>query len=106
MFTRFGRYSVPFCSVEIFLKHLKDMGWRGSIKSRYFVMALRDYYQENEGSSDSGAKTNQGSVDEWALSYLSVSRLQSISEVCTFPNAASFDRLMLKRLSMMTPPAS
>ncbi|KAJ6458650.1 hypothetical protein C8R47DRAFT_995099, partial [Mycena vitilis] len=49
-------------------------GWRGSIKARYFVMALRDYYQE-------GAETDKPDTeDDWALHYLSVSRLQSISE--------------------------
>ncbi|KAJ7129233.1 hypothetical protein C8R44DRAFT_776236 [Mycena epipterygia] len=60
----------------------KEMGWRGSIKSRYFVMALRDYYQEGGESSDhSGAKTDtKRSADDWALTYLTVGRLQSISE--------------------------
>ncbi|KAJ6515406.1 hypothetical protein C8R45DRAFT_208195 [Mycena sanguinolenta] len=55
----------------------KDMGWRGSVKSRYFVMALRDHYQE--GGEDGGAKANKGE-DDWALLYLTVSRLQPISE--------------------------
>ncbi|KAJ7739936.1 hypothetical protein B0H16DRAFT_1568368 [Mycena metata] len=55
----------------------KEMGWRGSIKSRYFVLALRDYYQEG-GAKD--GKTNAHIEDDWALHYLSVSRLQSISE--------------------------
>ncbi|KAJ7693840.1 hypothetical protein B0H17DRAFT_981213 [Mycena rosella] len=58
----------------------KEMGWRGSVKSRYFVMALRDYYQESGESSNSATKTEQRTSDEWALIYLTVSRLQSISE--------------------------
>ncbi|KAJ7498476.1 hypothetical protein FB451DRAFT_1016491 [Mycena latifolia] len=66
-----------------FLRQIwKDMGWRGSVKSRYFVMALRDHYQEGGESTDPAAiKTDKKStVDEWALIYLTVSRLQSISE--------------------------
>ncbi|KAJ7437086.1 hypothetical protein B0H11DRAFT_2206778 [Mycena galericulata] len=55
----------------------KDMSWRGSIKSRYFVMALRDHYQEGGQSEGSPPKSDS---DDWALMYLSVSRLQSISE--------------------------
>ncbi|KAK7062151.1 hypothetical protein R3P38DRAFT_2495366 [Favolaschia claudopus] len=54
----------------------KDMGWRGSIKSRYFVMALRDHYQEH-GESETMTKPSE---DEWALHYIAVSRLQPISE--------------------------
>ncbi|KAK6981220.1 hypothetical protein R3P38DRAFT_2664248 [Favolaschia claudopus] len=56
----------------------KEMGWRGSVKSRHFVMALRDYYQE--GTEDSDAAAAKRGADDWALEYLNVSRLQSISE--------------------------
>ncbi|KAJ7126471.1 hypothetical protein C8R43DRAFT_708313 [Mycena crocata] len=58
----------------------KEMGWRGSIKTRYFVMALRDNYQEGGESSDPSALKAAKQADEWALAYLSFSRLQSISE--------------------------
>ncbi|KAJ7901712.1 hypothetical protein B0H14DRAFT_1250148 [Mycena olivaceomarginata] len=60
----------------------KEMGWRGSVKSRHFVMALRDYYQENAEDSDAaaGAAPGKKRPDDWALAYLNVSRLQSISE--------------------------
>ncbi|KAJ6610414.1 hypothetical protein B0H10DRAFT_2060657 [Mycena sp. CBHHK59/15] len=56
----------------------KEMAWRGSVKSRYFVMALRDYYQEGAERKDAAAGEKR--ADDWALVYLSVSRLQSISE--------------------------
>ncbi|KAJ6560408.1 hypothetical protein B0H19DRAFT_1147563 [Mycena capillaripes] len=58
----------------------KEMAWRGSVKSRHFVLALRDYYQESEGNPDEKAKKPSDDHDDWALHYLSVSRLQSISE--------------------------
>ncbi|KAF8210104.1 hypothetical protein K438DRAFT_140561 [Mycena galopus ATCC 62051] len=59
----------------------KEMGWRGSVKSRHFVMALRDYYQENAEDSDSAAGSGKKrNPDDWALAYLNVSRLHSISE--------------------------
>lgn len=61
---------------------VRFQGWRGSVKSRHFVMALRDYYQENAEDSDAaaGAASGKKRPDDWALAYLNVSRLQSISE--------------------------
>ncbi|KAJ7188394.1 hypothetical protein C8R46DRAFT_19344 [Mycena filopes] len=56
----------------------KEMGWRGSVKSRHFVMALRDYYQENAEESEGAVGAKR--PDDWALAYLNVSRLQPISE--------------------------
>ncbi|KAJ7291055.1 hypothetical protein C8J57DRAFT_208463 [Mycena rebaudengoi] len=58
----------------------KEMGWRGSVKSRHFVMALRDYYQEGAEEETPGTPGKKRSPDDWALVYLGVSRLQSISE--------------------------
>ncbi|KAJ6618743.1 hypothetical protein B0H10DRAFT_1794829 [Mycena sp. CBHHK59/15] len=59
----------------------KEMGWRGSVKSRHFVMALRDYYQEGAEESDTpAAAVKKRNADDWTLAYLNVSRLQSISE--------------------------
>ncbi|KAJ7584970.1 hypothetical protein C8J56DRAFT_139201 [Mycena floridula] len=50
----------------------KDMGWRGSIKVRHFVMSVRDYYTESENKV---AKD-----DMWALAYINVLRIQPIGE--------------------------
>ncbi|KAJ7135469.1 hypothetical protein C8R43DRAFT_1021198 [Mycena crocata] len=59
----------------------KEMGWRGSVKARHFVMALRDYYQEGMEDADAAAASGKKrNPDDWALAYLNVSRLQSISE--------------------------
>ncbi|KAI9069959.1 hypothetical protein FKP32DRAFT_1558713, partial [Trametes sanguinea] len=61
----------------------KDMGWRGSVKARHFVLALRDYFRDKV---DEGLRTGQGtdsSVQErdvWALEWINVTRLQPIAE--------------------------
>lgn len=54
----------------------KDMGWRGSVKARHFVMALKDYYVEKTaGSLDSASGS-----DVWALKYINISRAQELLE--------------------------
>ncbi|KAJ6481736.1 hypothetical protein C8R45DRAFT_1002875 [Mycena sanguinolenta] len=67
----------------------KEMGWRGSVKSRHFVMALRDHFQEKDHrrksagadeTSDDQAGIAFDKADEWTLQYISVVRLQPISE--------------------------
>ncbi|CAK5278372.1 unnamed protein product [Mycena citricolor] len=52
----------------------KEMGWRGSVKARHFVMALRDHFQEHTDH----VQIEQTEV--WALEYLSITRIQAISE--------------------------
>ncbi|KAF8208355.1 hypothetical protein K438DRAFT_1813864 [Mycena galopus ATCC 62051] len=64
----------------------KEMGWRGSVKARHFVMALRDYFQEDHKHKSADGKPDEHGLiavdkeDEWALQYISVLRLQPISE--------------------------
>ncbi|KAJ7507339.1 hypothetical protein B0H11DRAFT_2319240 [Mycena galericulata] len=59
----------------------KEMGWRGSVKAKHFVLALRDYYHEGAEDADAGGASGiKRNPDDWALAYLNVSRLQSISE--------------------------
>ncbi|KAJ6511394.1 hypothetical protein C8R47DRAFT_732752 [Mycena vitilis] len=63
----------------------KEMGWRGSVKARHFVMALRDHFQEDhpkhaDGQPHDHAPITVDRADEWALEYISVVRLQPISE--------------------------
>ncbi|KAJ7326377.1 hypothetical protein DFH08DRAFT_941029 [Mycena albidolilacea] len=63
----------------------KEMGWRGSVKTRHFVMALRDYFQEENSKSADGEPhehptTVIDKADVWALEYINVIRLQAISE--------------------------
>ncbi|KAL6302032.1 hypothetical protein BKA93DRAFT_737677 [Sparassis latifolia] len=62
----------------------KDMGWRGSVKTRHFVLALHDYYHEvmEERKDDPQYEEDRKRLrgDEWALEWIQVSRLQLVSE--------------------------
>ncbi|KAJ7099683.1 hypothetical protein C8R44DRAFT_716668 [Mycena epipterygia] len=58
----------------------KDMGWRGSVKARHFVMALRDYFQEHKDTDQPDEHAVVDKADEWALEYINVVRIQAISE--------------------------
>ncbi|KAI0757703.1 hypothetical protein C8Q80DRAFT_1091665 [Daedaleopsis nitida] len=64
----------------------KEMRWRGNVKARHFVLALRDYCLEkldklrkNEKTFDD-YPTNVTEQDEWTLEYINVTRLQAIIE--------------------------
>nr|GAT44772.1 predicted protein [Mycena chlorophos] len=82
----------------------QEMAWRGSVKARHFVMALRDHFQEDhkhkykhkstpptddkKAPEGADSEVSQPKVevppipkeDEWALDFISVVRLQPISE--------------------------
>ncbi|KAL1937671.1 hypothetical protein VTO73DRAFT_12946 [Trametes versicolor] len=66
----------------------REMRWRGNVKARHFVLALRDYCLErldkikkNEQTFiDCDRPTNIDEHDEWTLDYISVTRLQAIIE--------------------------
>ncbi|KAJ7461994.1 hypothetical protein FB451DRAFT_1267439 [Mycena latifolia] len=60
----------------------KLMGWRGSVKTRHFVMALRDYYQEKwaQTTEPDSADRAKAANDAWALTHINVLRLQPITE--------------------------
>jgi hypothetical protein len=62
-------------------------GWRGNVKARHFVLALRDYYlekltTETEGVSDmdTNAISNSTNPDAWAIKYIDVMWVQPILE--------------------------
>ncbi|KAF7292837.1 VPS13 domain-containing protein [Mycena indigotica] len=63
----------------------KEMGWKGSVKTRHLVMALRDHFQEDRKNHHS-ANNDEESIpllaaeDEWTLEYIDVVHLQAISE--------------------------
>ncbi|KAF7292835.1 VPS13 domain-containing protein [Mycena indigotica] len=76
----------------------KEMGWKGSVKTRHFVMALRDHFQEDHKNQNTlnlpqrvAEETEDGKPksevvpplaqeDEWTLEFINVVRLQAISE--------------------------
>ncbi|KAJ7093996.1 hypothetical protein B0H15DRAFT_905027 [Mycena belliarum] len=62
----------------------KEMGWRGSVKTRHFVMALRDHFQEGhkgfDGQTHDHPEMSVAQADQWALEYIDVVRLQAIAE--------------------------
>lgn len=70
----------------------RPQNWRGSVKARHFVMALRDYFHEKwnpevlspvmDGAESTAHSpvTDPHIADDWALAYLNVMKLQPISE--------------------------
>ncbi|TFK89009.1 hypothetical protein K466DRAFT_487737 [Polyporus arcularius HHB13444] len=64
----------------------KEMRWPGHVKARHFVLALRDFYREQlevkkrkiHGQEDVESRLND--QDEWALEYISLAKVQAISE--------------------------
>jgi hypothetical protein len=62
-------------------------GWRGNVKARHFVLALRDNYLdkltlESDGIPDTSASaiSNSTDPDAWAIKYIDVMRVQPILE--------------------------
>jgi hypothetical protein len=61
--------------------------WRGNVKARHFVLALRDYYLEKLTSETKGvlgmgtnAIGNSTNPDAWAVKYIDVKWVQPILE--------------------------
>ncbi|TFK69486.1 hypothetical protein BDN72DRAFT_819995 [Pluteus cervinus] len=81
----------------------KEMGWKGSVKARHFVLALHDYFSDGSlipskesntsprtpnalsppidlGPTADITSTKPGSNDEWTLAYVNVAHVQPILE--------------------------
>ena len=54
-----------------------SQGWRGNVKARHFVMALKDYYIEKAAGDSAGSLVG---ADKWALKYINVNRARTILE--------------------------
>jgi len=54
-----------------------SQGWRGNVKARHFVMALKDYYIEKAAGESAGSLVG---ADKWALKYINVNRARTILE--------------------------
>ncbi|KAF8477646.1 hypothetical protein DFH94DRAFT_671862 [Russula ochroleuca] len=64
-----------------------EMGWRGNVKARHFVLALRDHYLEKLASETNGilgmgasAFSISTNPDAWAIKYIDVMWVQPILE--------------------------
>lgn len=71
------------CASEV--SHLSiGQGWRGSVKAKHFVLALRDYYYARvEGHKQKAIKYEEPNVHDFDMGFSGVlvfGRLQSISE--------------------------
>ncbi|TFK63874.1 hypothetical protein BDN72DRAFT_802855 [Pluteus cervinus] len=107
----------------------KEMDWKGSVKARYFVLALHDYYSDESflrgpesnitprnafAPTESIAPTAPTNADNrWALAYVNVAHVQpileaidddgsgfvSIREVNTFVTSHPLDWTLLQRLA-------
>ncbi|KAH9894903.1 hypothetical protein C8Q73DRAFT_644952 [Cubamyces lactineus] len=62
----------------------KEMRWRGHVKARHFVLALRDYYRQQIDVKKRARGENFVTCihddDEWALEWININRLQAIAE--------------------------
>ncbi|RPD56321.1 hypothetical protein L226DRAFT_469232 [Lentinus tigrinus ALCF2SS1-7] len=66
----------------------KDMRWRGNVKARHFVLALRDYFSDRmdevkrvrNGETSLTPPRPISEEDEWTLEYINITRLQPIAE--------------------------
>ncbi|KAI0042039.1 hypothetical protein FA95DRAFT_1500564 [Auriscalpium vulgare] len=64
----------------------KEMGWRGNVKARHFVLALRDSFMEKLHDKTpkikgiSATKNDEIDPDAWAIQYIDVMHLQPILE--------------------------
>ncbi len=62
--------------------------WRGNVKARHFVLALRDYFREQFDEMKSHKANATPTItprciskeDEWTLEYINITRLQPILE--------------------------
>ena len=60
-------------------------GWRGNVKARHFVLALRDHYldkltSETKGVLGMGTFSNSADPDAWAIKYIDLMWVQPILE--------------------------
>lgn len=62
-------------------------GWRGNVKARHFVLALRDHYLEKLSSETKGVLdmstssiNNCTDPDAWAIKYIDIMWVQPILE--------------------------
>ncbi|KAI0320386.1 hypothetical protein OF83DRAFT_592964 [Amylostereum chailletii] len=66
---------------EIIEQLWSNMEWRGNVKAKHFVLALRDYYVEKIGPfARSSQILDTDSTDSWAIKHIDILYLQPIME--------------------------
>ncbi|RPD59334.1 hypothetical protein L227DRAFT_576182 [Lentinus tigrinus ALCF2SS1-6] len=81
----------------------QDMGWRGNVKARLFVMTLQDHYRdlfEHAVASQEDPVTS----DEWALEFLNMAWLEPIMEAFDDDASGYVTIAEVNKLMDMRPP--
>ena len=71
-----------------------SQGWKGNVKARHFILALRDYFHEKY-ETDRKANVQESLIslsDKWAFQYIDVPYLQPILEAVD-DDASGFIRI-------------
>ncbi|KAM5542277.1 hypothetical protein V8D89_004150 [Ganoderma adspersum] len=58
----------------------QDMGWRGNVKARLFVLTLQDHYRDLFDNATNAERPDAIANDEWALEYLGLNWLRPLME--------------------------
>ncbi|KAN0140973.1 hypothetical protein V8E53_001417 [Lactarius tabidus] len=88
-----------------------DMGWRGNVKARHFVLALRDYYVEKLAGEAEGDPVmcpalldTPQNLDAWAIKFIDVKRLRPISEAFDDDASGFITISEMNRFTISRPP--
>ncbi|KAI1785570.1 hypothetical protein LXA43DRAFT_976136 [Ganoderma leucocontextum] len=58
----------------------QDMGWRGNVKARLFVLTLQDHYRDLFDNATHAEQPGMIADDEWALNFLGLNWLRPLME--------------------------
>ncbi|TFK81228.1 hypothetical protein K466DRAFT_558153 [Polyporus arcularius HHB13444] len=81
----------------------QDMGWRGNVKARLFVMTLQDHYRDLFDHTVAGPGDPVAS-DEWALEFLNMAWLEPIMEAFDDDASGYVTIAEVNKLMDMRPP--
>lgn len=71
-----------FVVSESCINQKRSQGWKGNVKARHFILALRDYYQEQAATRLLRQKdlVAEPDPDDWTIQYINIQHLQPIME--------------------------
>ncbi|KAI0716104.1 hypothetical protein C8T65DRAFT_642063 [Cerioporus squamosus] len=81
----------------------QEMGWRGNVKARLFVMTLQDHYRDQFEHAVAGP-VDPVISDEWALEFLNMAWLEPIMEAFDDDASGYVTIAEVNRLMDMRPP--